>query len=133
MASGANTPFVDLIPMLMCDDVQASIGFYTDVLGFEVTGRSDDTGRSGFATVRNGAASIMLASPGHIPKGEKVDGRFPQSSYYFYVADAEALRQSVVDKGRDATECVDRFYDIKEFEVVDPDGHVLMFGQVLGY
>ena len=91
--------------MLMCEDVQASIGFYTNVLGFEVTGRMDDVGRSGFAALRNGAAAIMLASPSYIPTAPRVDDRYPQSHYYlyvylyvyFYVGDAEALRQSVVD------------------------------------
>ena len=121
--------FLDLVPMLMCKDVQASIRFYTDVLGFEVTGRMDDVGATGFASLRNGRTAVMLASPSYIPEGTKVDGRFPQSHYYFYVADAEGLRQSIVDKGWEATECVDRFYDIKEFELVDPDGHVLVFGQ----
>ncbi|MDE0420555.1 MAG: VOC family protein [Gammaproteobacteria bacterium] len=124
-----NPPFLDLVPMLMCTDVQASIRFYTDVLGFEVTGRMDDVGATGFAHLRNGRTAVMLASPSYIPPGQKVDGRFPQSHYYFYVADAEGLRQSIVDKGWEATECVDRFYDIKEFELVDPDGHVLVFGQ----
>lgn len=125
----ANAPFIDLVPMLMCDDVQASIRFYTEVLGFEVAGRMDDVGTSGFASLRNGRTSIMLASPGYVPGAPKVDGCYPQSNYYFYVADADALRQSIVDQGWDATECVDRFYEIKEFEVVDPDGHVLVFGQ----
>ena len=118
----ASAPFVDLVPMLMCDDVQASVRFYTGVLGFEVTGRMDDVGRSGFASIKNGAAAIMLASPDYIPEAPKVDRRYPQSNYYFHVADAEALRQSVVEAGWDATECVHRFYDIREFEVVDPDG-----------
>ena len=126
-----NPPFLDLVPMLMCEDVQASIRFYTDILGFEVTGRMDDVGATGFASLRNGKAAVMLASPTYIPQGRKVDGCFPQSNYYFYVADAERLRQSVVEAGWEATECVDRFYDIKEFELVDPDGHVLVFGQDL--
>ncbi|MDE0038327.1 MAG: VOC family protein [Gammaproteobacteria bacterium] len=126
-----NPPFLNLVPMLMCEDVQASIRFYTDILGFEVTGRMDDVGATGFASLRNGRTAVMLASPSYIPKGTKVDGCFPQSNYYFYVADAEGLRQSIVEAGWEATECVDRFYDIKEFELVDPDGHVLVFGQDL--
>ena len=126
-----NPPFLNLVPMLMCEDVQASIRFYTDILGFEVTGRMDDVGATGFAALRNGKAAVMLASPTYIAQGTKVDGCFPQSNYYFYVADAEGLRQSIVEAGWEATECVDRFYDIKEFELVDPDGHVLVFGQDL--
>ncbi len=126
-------PFLDLVPMLLCADVQASIRFYTDVLGFEVASRDDSIGGSGFATVQNGKARLMLASPTYVPANPKAeDGRFTQANYYFYVEDAEALRQAVMDAGWPATECVDRFYGLKEFEVADPDGHVLLFGQDLG-
>ena len=124
-------PFLDLVPLLMCADVQASIRFYTDVLGFEVTGRQDDVGATGFAALANGRARVMLASPTYVPKAPKVDGQYTQSNYYFYVEDAEALRQAIIDRGWQATECVKRFYGLLEFEVVDPDGHVLLFGQDL--
>lgn len=124
-------PFLDLVPLLMCADVQASIRFYTDVLGFEVTGRQDDVGATGFAALANGRARVMLASPTYVPKAPKVDGQYTQSNYYFYVEDAEALRQAITDRGWQATECVKRFYGLLEFEVVDPDGHVLLFGQDL--
>ena len=124
-------PFIDLVPMLMCADVQASIRFYTDTLGFTVTGRDDDVGASGFAALANGKAHLMLASGTYVPTAQKVGGQYPQSNYYFYVDDAQALRQAVVDRGWEATECVKRFYGLLEFEVVDPDGHVLLFGEDL--
>ncbi len=125
-------PFIDLVPMLLCADVPASVRFYTDVLGFEIVDRMDDVGSSGFATVRNGTATVMLTSPSYIPRAPKVEGRYPQSMYYFYVEDADALRRAVVDAGWPATDCVDRFYGLREFEVVDPEGHVLLFGQDIG-
>ena len=124
-------PFIDLVPMLMCADVQASIRFYTDVLGFAVTGRDDDVGASGFASLANGRARLMLASGTYVPTAAKVDGSYPQSNYYFYIDDAEGLRQAVLDRGWQATACVKRFYGLLEFEVVDPEGHVLLFGQDL--
>ncbi len=121
--------FVDLVPMLICADVPASVRFYCDVLGFEVVDRMDDVGATGFASLRNGKAMVMLASPTYIPRAPRVEGRYPQAMYYFYVEDVDALRRSVVDAGGPATECVDRFYGLREFEVVDPEGHVLLFGQ----
>ena len=124
-------PFLDLVPLLMCSDVQASIPFYTDVLGFQVTDRDDDVGATGFAALANGRARVMLASGTYVPEAQKVDGQYPQSNHYFYVEDAEALRQAVIDRGWQATECVKRFYGLLEFEVIDPDGHILLFGQDL--
>lgn len=128
----ALSPFIDLVPLLMCADVPASARFYADVLGFEIVNRMDDVGTSGFATVRNGAATVMLASPSYIPRAPKVEGRYTQAVHYFYVEDVAALRRAVMDAGWPATECVDRFYGLREFEVVDPEGHVLLFGQDLG-
>lgn len=123
------SPFLHLVPMLICADVQASVRFYCDVLGFEVVDRMDDVGTTGFASLRNGTAQIMLASPTYIPRAPKVEGRYPQAAYYFYVGDVDALRESVVRAGWPATECVNRFYGLREFEVVDPEGHVLLFGR----
>ena len=118
--------------MLLCADVPASVRFYTDVLGFEVVDRMDDVGATGFASLRNGKAMVMLASPTYIPRAPQVDGRYPQAAYYFYVEDADALRRSVVDACWPASECADRFYGLREFAVVDPEGHVLLFGQDIG-
>lgn len=121
--------FRDMIPMLMCEDVQESIRFYTKVLGFNVTSRMDDVGKSGWASLNQGKVQIMLASPSYLPEGVKVDGRYPQLVLYFYPDDIEALHQSVRNQGDAATDLVVRFYGMKEFEMVDPSGHMLVFGQ----
>ena len=73
----------DLVPMLLCEDVQASIRFYVDKLGFTVVNHEDEIGRSGFASLRNDNAQIMLASPNYIPPAPKVDGRHTQAILYF--------------------------------------------------
>ena len=125
--------FLDLVPLLICRDVPAALRFYTDVLGFEVRDSDDSIGNSGFASVGNGAATVMLASPSYVPPAPKVDGKHSQSAYYFYVSDVDALRDAVVAAGWPATECVDRFYGLREFEVVDPEGHVLLFGEDLDH
>lgn len=119
----------DLVPMLICDDVQESIRFYTDALGFKVTDRMDDVGKSGWATLVHLSARLMLASPHHAPEPLKVDDRYPQVVFYFYPEDVVALRESILAKGYKASELAVRFYGMKEFEMVDPSGHVLLFGQ----
>ncbi len=120
------TQLHDLRPMLMCDDVQKSIKFYRDLLGFEVVDRMDDVGKSGWAALKNGNARLMLASPTY---SRKTDGKYPQAVYYFYPENVSALHASVVEKGWQASELSVRFYGMKEFEIIDPDGHILLFGQ----
>jgi len=118
-----------LAPMLICADVQASIKFYTDALGLEVVDRMEDVGRSGWASLRRERVHLMLASPTYIQDGVQVDGRFPQSIYYFYTSSVEALRERVLAYGAKCSPIEQRFYEMREFEVVDPDGHVLVFGE----
>lgn len=42
----------DLVPILMCRNVRASIAFNRDIPGFEAVSRMDALGRSGWASPR---------------------------------------------------------------------------------
>ena len=119
----------DLVTMLICDDVQQSIRFYTDALGFTVANRMDDVGKSGWASLNHGPVQIMLASPDHGPPPHKVDGQYSQAIYYFYPEDVVALRDSIVGKGHAVSDLRVSFYGMKEFDMLDPSGHILWFGQ----
>jgi len=124
-----STALKDLVSMLICDDVQESIKFYTDVLGFTVVGRMDDVGKSGWASLNHGAVQIMLASPNHEPAPVKVGGKYPQVAFYFYPKDVVSLRESILAKGHRVGDLRVTFYGMKEFDMVDPSGHYLLFGQ----
>jgi len=94
-----------------------------------MTARMDDIGKSGWASLNHGPVQIMLASPQQAETPVKVNGRYPQLTLYFYPQDIVALHASVRAKGYDASDLVVRFYGMKEFETVDPSGHVLVFGE----
>ena len=119
----------NMVPMLICKDTQESIQFYTEVLGFNIAERMDDVGKSGWASLELGAARLMLASPTYLPDAQKTEGRYPQAMYYFYPENVEQLHSEVREKGYEVTELTDRFYGMREFEMVDPSGHMLVFGQ----
>lgn len=118
-----------MIPMLVCSDVQKSIEFYSDLLGLEVANRMDEVGKSGWASLQKGDIKLMLASPTYLPDMPKVEGRYFQAMYYFYTDELARLREQITAKGHECTEIVERFYNMKEFEMADPDGHLLVFGQ----
>ena len=118
-----------LTPMLICDDVQASIKFYEDVIGLKVDGRMDDVGKSGWASLGNGKVHLMLASPTYFPETPKVNDRHYQAQYYFYTDKLEELHEHIRGKGIEVTGIIEQFYNMREFELVDPDGHILIFGQ----
>jgi len=122
----------DLIPILICEDVQASIEFYTMVLGFSVTGREDDLGKTGWASLNQGSVQIMLASPTYLPDPIKVDGYYPQALFYFYPENVEALHTTLKEQGHEVGELTVRGYGMREFQMIDPGGHVLVFGEDVG-
>ncbi|HBE68948.1 MAG TPA: hypothetical protein DDW52_12440 [Planctomycetaceae bacterium] len=119
----------DMVAMLICDNVQDSIKFYCDVLGFSIVDRMDTVGNSGWASMKCGRIQLMLASPDYIPEPKKSDGRYSQAMYYFYPEDVDALHAQIRNRGYEVSELQNRFYGMKEFEMLDPSGHVLIFGQ----
>ena len=121
--------FTGLVPMLICSDVQASIKFYNDAFGLEVASRMDDVGKSGWAMLHKDGIKLMLASPHYFPEMPKVQDRYFQAQYYFYTDELDALRERVIAAGFEPTGIVEQPYEMREFEMPDPDGHLLIFGQ----
>ena len=60
--SGSPANFSRLTPILTTDDMDATIGFYRDTLGFEVTGRMPEENPTWCFLKRDGAA-LMFTSP----------------------------------------------------------------------
>ena len=124
-----NPSITELVPMMICKDVQATIKFYQEVLGFEVRDRMDDIGTSGWASLERGAVRLMLASPSYIPTPKPTEGKLSEVLFYFYTDDVVSLRAHIVECGYHVSEFAVRFYQMKEIELTDPEGHVLIFGQ----
>lgn len=118
-----------MIPMLICGDVQSSIKFYTDVVGLDVADRQDEQGKSGWAMLQKNGVKLMLASPHYFPEMPKVQDRYFQAQYYFYTSDIEGLRARIEGGGHEPSGIVEQPWGMREFEMADPDGHLLVFGQ----
>ena len=116
-------------PILICQDVQKTIRFYTEVLDFEVIGRMDDVGRTGWASLERNGIQLMLASPSYIKQPEPIDGRLSETLYYFYTDDVESIHARLIEANLSPSDFAVRFYQMKEIEVIDPEGHILIFGQ----
>ena len=125
----SNTSITSLVPMMICHDVQEAIRFYCDVLEFQVQGRMDDVGTSGWASLKRGEVELMLASPSYLPAPRPTNGRLSEVLFYFYTDDVMSLRAHIVSKGYPVSDFAVRFYQMKEIEMTDPEGHLLIFGQ----
>jgi len=105
------------LPELPFDDVAAAIRYYRDVLGFRINYQQDDLG-----VMDRDAISILLIARTGQHRGI--------GSFYAYVADADALYEEYTAKGaRIAEPPVSHPWGLRDFEVIDPEGNRIRFGQ----
>ncbi|MCB1186349.1 VOC family protein [bacterium] len=118
-------------PVFFVADVEASIAFYRDRLGFAL--QSSYGNPTCFAIVRLWAAALMLSMP------EKLSGHRPAFSLdnfswdaHILVSDARGYHEFCVANGAEiASGLVEAPYGMLEFVVRDPDGFGICFGQNL--
>ena len=131
-----------LVPELWCSDFERSLDFYTMVLGFRVAQRR---GRDPHAYLSLGRAQIMLAH-------WKIDGSwepwFPQAlerpfgrgmNLQFMVESVQGVYDRVLAEGvklfMDIYDAevwkTDRMDTRRQFIILDPDGYLLRFAQVI--
>ena len=118
----------NLRPMLAVTDLSATVRFYVEKLGFNCNAMHGNP--PVWAEVERNGTSIMFNTP---PR-ECIDRDVPRSArdyqiFYLDVSDAGALHAELRARGVAVSELRVAFYGMKEFEVRDPDGHWLWFGQ----
>ena len=115
----------NLIPYVHVADVQRSIGFY-ERLGFEVQNKADFEGKLGWAYLASADARIMLALA-----TEPVDPAQQAVLFYLYTPDVVTLRERLLEHGIEVGEVTHPDYMPRgEIRVADPDGYVLLIGQL---
>jgi catechol 2,3-dioxygenase-like lactoylglutathione lyase family enzyme len=117
-------------PVLLCSDVDRSVEYYRDRLGFEceVYGEPPD-----FVVARRDDATLLLAlcrEPERIvPNWRIVDMVW---NAYIRVDDVESVYAEVQERGAGIDYTLyDAPSGFREFGVQDPDGHDIAFGQPL--
>ncbi|MEM9936939.1 MAG: VOC family protein [Bacteroidota bacterium] len=103
-------------------EVETSLSFYRDKLGFEITFTWEEP--VSYAILKRGEVSIHLTSSLTPP----VQG--DHTALYVFVYDVEALykdylaREVPIDTHLDT-----RDYGMMDFDILDPDGYRICFGQ----
>lgn len=114
------------MPVLACKDVDRSIVFYQTVVGMELINvykEGDDPAE--FAIMQFGQITLAL---------QRVADWTAHGGWsaYFYVSDARKLATEIEARGGTlARQPEETFYGILEFDLPDPEGHVIAFGQDL--
>ena len=122
-----------LVPMLAVADVERTIGFYCGMLGFTCVNTFGLVGygspKPGWCHLKRDGVGLMFSShlkddePG-VPPGEK-----SFQVYYFYPDDIRALHAEWSAGGVPVTDLRVTGYGMREFEIRDPDGYWLWFGE----
>lgn len=117
-----------LIPMLSVRDLQKSITFYRDRLGFHVINVFGEPSPK-WCMLGCDAIKLMLNEP---PAAEM--DTLPLYArnfqvFYFYPDDVAALHDAWRRDGLPVTDLRVTDYGMKEFELRDPDNYWLWFGQ----
>ena len=142
-----NSPaaFSRLTPILTTEDMDATIAFYRDVLGFKVTAQIPDENPTWCFLFRDDAA-IMFTTPEEHDHDHDEDGGHSHDhdhdhehhdssganrlwTMYIYSDGVEALWEELKDEKNVAYPLYDTHYGMREFGMCDCDGNMLSFGR----
>jgi catechol 2,3-dioxygenase-like lactoylglutathione lyase family enzyme len=112
-----------LRPMIYTDQLEDTIRFYTDMLGFILAGKNEDWG---WASLYKDQVSIMLAKP---HQHEDFEKPVFTGSFYFNTDEVDALWQSLKDKVKVCYPIENFEWEVREFAIYDNNGYLLQFGQ----
>ena len=121
-----------LTPNLIVSNVDRSIAFYRDVLGFSVMMTVPDVAPYAFAGVSCGAVEIFLNSPEaayeEYPAFKKLQlgGTL---TLFIEVTEVEEAYARLAPQVRVVLPFETKWYGMKEFAFLDPDGYVITFAQ----
>ena len=129
--------FSDVTPNLIVSDVERSLAFYRDVLGFSVTATVPEASPLVFAMMQRDSVSVFLNSVESVKEYPSLASRaIGGTNTMFVVIEADdikggidALFASISPKARLFMGLKDQFYGMREFGIEDPDGYVIFFAQ----
>ena len=120
-------PLVPTAPEFFVRDIERSVAFYTERLGFTVLRQEPD-----FAVVALGKSHVLLAAEAHTsrqwldagPRGVGLNVRI--------MVDDDAVYRRAQAGGVPITqEIASRSYGLRDFIIVDPNGFMLRFAQAI--
>jgi uncharacterized glyoxalase superfamily protein PhnB len=121
-----------LTPNLMVEDVQQTINFYRDVLGFNLLTSVDDDGEVGFAIVQRDNVELMFQSRKSLSENvPALTGSVVGASQTFYieVANIDQLYAQLNGRVNIVVDLHTTFYGTKEFYFRDINGYILSFSE----
>jgi catechol 2,3-dioxygenase-like lactoylglutathione lyase family enzyme len=123
-------------PLLWVRDLETSIVFWRERLGFALAGADGEPGARAWCRLERDGASVMLqqsvasADGGRPRPGATVGGRAGEpeaTALYFVCEDVDAVHAELRDRGLDLPAPEAAPYGMKQLRVPEPDGHEVWF------
>ncbi len=109
--------------ILSVSNMQDSLSFYSDKLGFNINFTWKDPVE--YAVLKRGNVNVHLSL-----HNADVTNNGLHTNLYVFVYDVDGLYQDFVNKGVSKISKPETHdYGMRDFDVRDPDGHVLCFGR----
>src|SRR6516162_8461878 len=117
-------------PCFIVSDVDRTIAFYRDKLGFETTFQQPERNPF-FAIICRAGAHLFVKSHGSVaPVPNHTRHPWLRWDAFVYAPDPDALAAEFADHGAAfSAPLADTPDGLRGFEITDPDGYVLFFGR----
>ena len=132
--------FSDVTPNLVVADVERSLAFYRDVLGFSLVTTVPEAAPFAFAWMKRDEVSVFLNSLETIRAHDAELAARPiqGAASIFIVIEADtiadgvdAMCAAIGSRARLRMPLTDQFYGMREFTIEDLDGYLIIFAQAL--
>jgi len=129
----ARAEVVGISPFFIVNHVPASLAFYRDRLGFEITFQGPEPDDIFFGIVRRGGAQILLKAIGVAPVPNytrDIKQGIARWDAFVSVPDPDTLAAEFASRGVEFFEPLrDTDDGLRGFELKDADGYLLFFGR----
>jgi len=130
--------FASVTPNLVVADIDRSIAFYRDLLGFSIQATVPEKGPFAFAWMQRDGISVFLNTLESVQEDLPALAVRPigGSNTMYIAVEAEnaemgvdALFNAICPGARVMMPLTTQFYGMREFGIEDPDGYVIFVGQ----
>lgn len=134
MSKSASERLAPVAPEFFVRDVDASVAFYVEKLGFElVRADPDGAGRHSFAVLARGAAEFLFVHESALGPVHRAALPYPRAAgvdIRLMVDDVDDVYRSVCEHGVEVVlPLKDQPYGLRDFIVRDADGYRIRFAQ----
>lgn len=129
------TRFTSVTPNLVVKDVARSTAFYRDVLGFTITMHVPDAEPFVFVGLERDGVPVFLNDVTASLEDHPEMASTPfggTATMFFVVTGVDEFHAEVAPRATVVMPLKTQFYGMREFAIVDPDGHILTFAQRVG-